>query len=344
MPTAAWWTNWSAGSPSPLSDRSVSSPEGTPPRGELRPTVGTAGAAALAFVSWKVVASTGQALGIAVCFAALAAIVLDAVWAILATRRVRVTASVARRDIVVGETIVIDVVVEGPHQAFTVRISEGSGGLPKVVDAPGAGPLGATTTTRGVMSGVEIERISNGFCGLAAFSRRERIGLPQALYVGPRPLPPAQPFPELGRGVGDGPARPGPEGDSVRSVRAYVPGDPQRQVHWRSSAHHGDLVVKEVALPSAPALTILVDLGAGGEAGERAARRAGWYTREALRRGYRVMLATHDRTGRVIDVVGSTTEINRRLAVVVPGSPGPSPSPSAGHAVLSVRDTGDCWE
>jgi len=344
MPAAPWWTNWSAESPYPPSDPFVSSPTGASSRGELRPTVGTAGAAALAFVAWKVAASTGEAMGVAVCFAALAAIVLDALWATIATRRVRLSASVERRDVVVGEVIVIDVVVDGPRQAFTVRISEGSGGLPKVVEAPGNGPLGATTTTRGVMSGVEIERVSNGFCGLAAISRRERISLPQALYVGPQPLPPAQAFPELGSGVGDGRPRPGPEGDSVRSVRDYVPGDPQRQIHWRASAHHGDLVVKEVALPSAPALTILVDLGVGDEAGERAVRRAGWYTREALRRGYRVMLATHDRTGRVIDAVASVSEINRRLAVVTPGSPGPPPPTSAGRAVLSVRDTGDRWE
>ena len=44
-------------------------------------------------------------------------------------------------------------------------------------------------------------------------------------------------------------------------VREYRQGDPPRHVHWPSSARHGQLIVKEFELVTAPSLAILLDLG-----------------------------------------------------------------------------------
>lgn len=315
----------------------------SPPRRQLRPTVGTAGAAALAFIGWKTAANTGSSLGIAVCFAALAAVALDAGWAALATRRVGVTAAIARPDVVVGDSVAVEVQLHGPRHVFTVRVSEGEGGPAAAVEPPGRGPLLATASSRGVRTDVEIETLSHGFCGLLVCSRRHQVELPRVLHVGPRPLVPDDDFPDLVGGFGEGPPRPAPVGDSVRSVRAYTPGDALRQVHWRASARHGDLVVKDVEEPAAPELTMWVDLGGGGHAGEQAARRAAWYAREALRRGYVVVLATHEGRGRVTGPVNSVSAVNCRLAMVVPGTPADPGSTAAGRAVLMVTDTGDRW-
>ena len=49
-------------------------------------------------------------------------------------------------------------------------------------------------------------------------------------------------------------------GESVRTVRPYVPGDPARLVHWPTSARRGELVVKEQEPPPAQGIALIVDL------------------------------------------------------------------------------------
>ncbi len=98
-------------------------------------------------------------------------------------------------------------------------------------------------------------------------------------------------------------------GDSVvfRGVREYQPGDPPRAVHWRSTARHGRLVVREFeALRSSQAL-LLVDfhrfarLGVGRRGTvEYAVRLASALAEELFRRNRAVGLyAVDDRVLRV---------------------------------------------
>ena len=60
--------------------------------------------------------------------------------------------------------------------------------------------------------------------------------------------------------------RAGAGGEFV-GVREYRPGDPRRNVHWRTTARAGRLIVKEFADQTQPALTIALDLRAGSAIG-----------------------------------------------------------------------------
>ena len=48
-------------------------------------------------------------------------------------------------------------------------------------------------------------------------------------------------------------------GNEIFGVREYRPGDSLRRIHWRSSARHGRLVVREYEPPGLQALTIVLD-------------------------------------------------------------------------------------
>jgi uncharacterized protein (DUF58 family) len=122
-----------------------------------------------------------------------------------------------------------------------------------------------------------------------------------------------------------------------------VPGDPVRRVHWPSSARRGDLVVKEVEEPAAPRLIVALDMGTGGVAGEAAAGRAAWYSYEALRRGYEVVLATAEPAGAVTGRVGPPTDVNQRLARAARGAPHLPASGPGRSAVVMVTAQGDTW-
>jgi uncharacterized protein (DUF58 family) len=57
-------------------------------------------------------------------------------------------------------------------------------------------------------------------------------------------------------------------GTQVVGTREYRPGDSLRQIHWRSTARAGKLVVKEFAEEDQPSLTLALDLSTGGTLGE----------------------------------------------------------------------------
>ena len=63
-------------------------------------------------------------------------------------------------------------------------------------------------------------------------------------------------------------------GSSISGARAYRPGDPLKQIHWKKSAAHGELFVKQYEQPIRENLTLLIDNCAQGPAGEEALARA----------------------------------------------------------------------
>lgn len=82
-------------------------------------------------------------------------------------------------------------------------------------------------------------------------------------------------------GAGDGPTRrpnrrPAPGTGDVRGLRPYRTGDSPRDIHWRSTARRGQLLVREYDRAEPLDLVIVVDpyLPAGGAAGD--ARRLEW--------------------------------------------------------------------
>lgn len=61
--------------------------------------------------------------------------------------------------------------------------------------------------------------------------------------------------------AGDDAARPGPHGQGTDNLipRPYAPGDSIRRVHWRASAHHGDLMVREEEREQTASATVVID-------------------------------------------------------------------------------------
>jgi uncharacterized protein (DUF58 family) len=72
-------------------------------------------------------------------------------------------------------------------------------------------------------------------------------------------------------------------------VRQYRPGDSLRRIHWRSSARHGELVVREYEPPGVQTLGIFCDPNPG-DAADQVARIAASEAWDCLRNGGRVML------------------------------------------------------
>ena len=80
-------------------------------------------------------------------------------------------------------------------------------------------------------------------------------------------------------------------GTELFGVRQYRPGDSLRRIHWRSSARHGELVVREYEPPGVQTLGIFCDPHPGDAAvANQVARIAASEAWDCLRNGGRVML------------------------------------------------------
>lgn len=308
---------------------------------QTRVTLATAGVLIIAGVGWTAWRETGSRLAAFLCFAALLATVVDLLLAVVATRRVRATVEGTPANAMVGDRVPFTLSLAGPGLHFQARAFRNADFV--TVTPPGSGRLPGFADRREVVTQMEIEVAGSGLCGLVTCARRQTVLLPVPMHVGPRPLAPPHPFPELFGSWGEGVPRPAAVGDVVRGVRDYVPGDPVRRVHWPSSARRGDIVVKEVEEPAAPRLVVALDMGGGGVAGEAAAGRAAWYAYEALRRGYEVVLATAEPGGPSTRRVGPPTDVNQRLARAGRGTPVLPAGGPGRSAVVTVTAQGDSW-
>lgn len=80
-------------------------------------------------------------------------------------------------------------------------------------------------------------------------------------------------------------------GSEMLGVREYRPGDSLRRIHWRSSARHGELVVREYEPPGLRTLAILLDPAPPStELADQVARIAASEAWDCLRDGGRVAL------------------------------------------------------
>jgi uncharacterized protein (DUF58 family) len=80
-------------------------------------------------------------------------------------------------------------------------------------------------------------------------------------------------------------------GTEMFGVREYRPGDPLRRIHWRSSARHGELVVREYEPPGVQTLGIFCDPApATKEVADQIARLAASEAWDCIRDGGRVVL------------------------------------------------------
>jgi uncharacterized protein (DUF58 family) len=80
-------------------------------------------------------------------------------------------------------------------------------------------------------------------------------------------------------------------GNELFGIREYRPGDSLRRIHWRSSARHGELVVREYEPPGMRTLAILVDPSPpSAEVADQVARLAASEAWDCIREGGRVSL------------------------------------------------------
>ena len=80
-------------------------------------------------------------------------------------------------------------------------------------------------------------------------------------------------------------------GNEMFGVREYRPGDPLRRIHWRSSARHGALIVREFEPPGVQTLGIFCDPSPPTpESADQVARLAASEAWDCLRGGGRVVL------------------------------------------------------
>jgi uncharacterized protein (DUF58 family) len=175
---------------------------------------------------------------------------------------------------------------------------------------------------RGVYDAVTLDIASAAPFGLQWWAKRVQLPLPSALHVSPR-CGSAQPVPRRpDDGTGDLLDRPRSDVGLPRGARPYVPGDARRLVHWRSTAHAGHLMVRELEQPAAEPVTITVELPEDPEAAERVAEGALGSVVGLLGGGVPVLLGTNEPSGPVLGAVADRRSAGRRLARAVNGSGG----------------------
>lgn len=207
-------------------------------------------------------------------------------------------------------------------------------------------------TARGIIHFLVVDAVCVGPIGLFQAGRRHRVTPPTPVIVRPRPIPVHIRWP-MPRAVGFGLSEIAPRGDDLfRSVRPYQRGDERRKIHWKSTAHHGELMVREDDGTGVVALQVTVDLHHPGEASERAIGHAAWLTEAAIQRGWLVQLVTVDDTPpaprmpnigspfgpipvtsptphappqTLAQMVSTVEEVRRQLATAVAGRPNTPP-------------------
>lgn len=287
-------------------------------------------------------------------------VVAGVVWPLLDRRSHRVKISRCSTDAVEGASFGLVLTSRDRGFPLHVDLEPSTGSLGPAhdpsgpVDKPGGGVdlnAGEATATvaverRGVYSTLALRVTDTGPFGLLRVTRVVQPALPAPLYVGPVPVA-ADATPERDDAGCEQPSRSQAtaSGDTVRSVRPYVVGDPAHLVHWPTSAHAGELMVIELEPPGEHLMVVSVDLRGGAPPQvEAAVRLAAGAIRSALDAQIRVVLCTAQGDGPLTAEVHSALQMRRRLAAAVPGPPGATPegchpavfTPSAVSAVSLV--------
>lgn len=262
----------------------------------------------------------------------LAILVIGIVAPLVMIRRV-VPSTVSPTDAVVGEHVPLTVSLSGRSPGVEVRPLDPTGPWCRAA-VPGRGEIDHLADRRGVFHAVRVEVRVTAPLGILAAHRVHDLDLPRPVAVAPRSTPVtwrATPAPVDGGSFDR--SRPSSTGESVRSVRPYVPGDPSHLVHWPSSARFGSLVVRELEPPAPLGQAVVVDLRDLGEETERAAEYAFGACRAVLRTGGHLMLATCESTGPLVREARTVLEVGRRLAAAVADAPG---TPPVGWPVVEI--------
>ena len=268
-------------------------------------------------------AATGQQAVVAVGVFAFTLFFIGIVWPVVVLSRVSVEA-VAPTDATVGDNVDIHVRVIGNAARIEVRLLDPAGTWLRTA-APASGVIAHVAQRRGAFYALRVQVRSSAPLGVFVRTRTLRVALHAPTLVAPRATPS---MPVLGpvadeRNAATSTMTSRAGGETVRSVRPYVPGDPARLVHWPTSARRGELVVREHEPPPAVGVALLIDLR--GPDPEAAAARAMGIGVATLVAGGLVWCGTCEADGPVGAPVANALELGRRLALAVDGAPPGAP-------------------
>lgn len=239
-----------------------------------------------------------------------------------------------------------EVAVTALGESAEVRAAAGP---PLVVEVP------MSLRRRGWFTALGLVVRSDAPFGVVVATREVVLQLPRPVVVGPprRRVAPVADVPSGSPGVRSAVAV-GHGGDTTRSVRPYVTGDPAHLVHWPTTARIGSIVVRELEPPQDASVAVVVDVGPNGTddvadplpmpttSPPVAARQreemiavAAATVEDLVARGVRVMLCTATDDGPVAAEVVDEAGVLRRLAAAGAGTPAPAP---AGWPVLHLRE------
>lgn len=206
------------------------------------------------------------------------------------------------------------------------------------------------TSRRGVVDvGPLLVRRSDPF-GFARYDQRH--GDVQRLYVRPRTAELVPPGSAEARNLDGTTAEVVVRGtEAFHQVRAYVPGDDRRMIHWPATARTGELMVRQHVDTSLPDLTIVLDTRAGSYAGEEfevAVEITASLAVACTKHRYPVVI--HATDGRELEVpqgpAGTAAVLDQFAAIDVRPAAGPVAAriTGSGHAVALIAgqlDEGD---
>jgi len=252
----------------------------------------------------------------------IAVLVVGVVGACLALRAATVSVS-GPTDATCGETIDWRVEVRGRGRTCSVRILDPPSDWYDTAARDGAigGSISWLVPRRGLFSQVRVELRTSWPIGVFLRRRVLVVRLPRVLHAAPRPL--AMPYLRAAVSQAASATSPtaGAGGDTARTVRPYVAGDPRRLVHWPTTARTGELAVRELEPPAADGIAVRLVLGPDPVVAERAAGHARGLGDAVLRAGDVLLLSTCERGRAVVEVVGTRRGLARRLARATAGDP-----------------------
>jgi len=279
------------------------------------------------------------------------AVLLAVGWVRLSARPPQVRRHGATRDVLEGDDVRVDLVVEAasPVAPPTLVAHERPGRLAeRRVELHRAG-------RRRFAGGFELRSVARGrypFYTVRltiedpfALARATLVqGEPQALVVYPRLV-------ELGRLFSEGRAQSQdgrrlllrrPTGYELHGVREHVEGESLRNVHWRSTARRGRLMVKELEDAPSDEVAVLLDAdesGARGEHFEVAVRAAGSILQAHLRRGRRCALIVNSaaREAQPVTSEGQWRRAREVLAAAEPNAHTPAFALLQGDGGVAAR-------
>lgn len=256
---------------------------------------------------------------LAIAIALVVCIVGDGIVAHRAVRWVRISIT-HRGEVTVGEPAPWVLEVQGWRRPVRIAPRLIADQTERLAFDTHAGVLPWPAMQRGIVSFAVFDALTTGPLGLTEAGRRMIVQLGEPMLVTPPATPVDLRWPRP-RADGFGLVEGAPIGDDTfRSVRPYRTGDERRRVHWKATAHHGELMVRESEGTGVVTVRIVVDLGPPGPRAEHAAGVAVWVVGEALARGWGVELVTLDasRVAPVLATLGEPFGTAARLAEPVP--------------------------